>query len=92
VLAERAGVTRATVTGLLDGLEREQLIARHANAKDRRALCIRLTPKGKQLASTVIAQHGQWIASLFGHLSTTERQQLTSLLGKVAGRLASTAP
>lgn len=92
VLAERAGVTRATVTGLLDGLEREQLVARHANAKDRRALCIRLTPKGKRLASTVIAQHGQWIASLFGHLSTTERQLLTSLLGKVAGRLASTAP
>ena len=25
-LAERAGVTRATVTGLLDGLEREQLL------------------------------------------------------------------
>jgi len=92
VLAERAGVTRATVTGLLDGLEREQLIARHANAQDRRALCIRLTPKGKQLASTVIAQHGQWIASLFGHLSTTERQQLTNLLGKMAGRLVSTAP
>ena len=84
-LAEQAGVTRATVTGLLDGLEREGLIERHANAEDRRALCIRLTSKGKQLASTVIDQHGRWIAGLFGNLSVDERKQLAALLEKVRG-------
>ncbi|BDR09587.1 MarR family transcriptional regulator [Comamonas thiooxydans] len=84
-LAEQAGVTRATVTGLLDGLEREGLIERHANAEDRRALCIRLTSKGKQLASTVIDQHGRWIAGLFGNLSAPERKQLAALLEKVRG-------
>ncbi|MET4578948.1 MarR family winged helix-turn-helix transcriptional regulator [Ottowia thiooxydans] len=92
MLAEQAGVTRATVTGLLDGLEREALIARHADAQDRRGLSIRLTPKGKRLANTVVAQHGQWIASLFGNLSEPERAQLTILLEKVAGNLESSAP
>ena len=84
-LAEQAGVTRATVTGLLDGLEREGLIERHANVEDRRTLCIRLTSKGKQLAGTVIDQHGRWIAGLFANLSAHERKQLAALLEKVRG-------
>ena len=40
VLAQQAGVSRATVTGLIDGLEREALVARQADASDRRALRI----------------------------------------------------
>ena len=91
-LAEQAGVTRATVTGLLDGLEREALITRHADPHDRRGLSIRLTSKGKRLASTVVAQHGQWIAGLFGNLSETERAQLTVLLAKVTANLEASAP
>lgn len=92
ILAERAGVTRATVTGLLDGLEREQLIERHADANDRRALCIRLTRKGKRVARAVFGQHGRWIASLYGNLSAPERKQLAALLEKVAGNLEGAAP
>jgi len=91
-LAEQAGVTRATVTGLLDGLEREELIERHAHASDRRALCIRLTRKGKRVAKAVFGQHGRWIASLFGNLSASERNQLGTLLEKVAGNLEGRAP
>ncbi|MNV12094.1 Transcriptional repressor MprA [compost metagenome] len=84
VLAEQSGVTRATVTGLLDGLEREALIERTADSTDRRALRIHLTRKGKQMAKKVVDQHGRWIAGLFGNLSATERRQLTTLLDKVA--------
>ncbi len=36
-LAERAGVTRATITGLLDGLERDGFLARHDDKEDRRS-------------------------------------------------------
>lgn len=91
-LAERAGVTRATITGLLDGLEREGLIARHAEASDRRALRIRLTRAGKQVAKAVFEQHGHWIAGLYGGLSSTERKQLATLLDKVAQRLGGSTP
>ncbi|MFV0679472.1 MarR family winged helix-turn-helix transcriptional regulator [Ottowia sp.] len=91
-LAEQAGVTRATVTGLLDGLEREALIERHAAPGDRRALRIQLTRKGQQMAKTVFAQHSRWIASLYGNLSDPERQQLTALLAKVARNLQGAAP
>ncbi|RFA26625.1 MarR family transcriptional regulator [Alkalilimnicola ehrlichii] len=87
-LAEQAGVTRATVTGLLDGLEREGLIERQGDTRDRRALRIQLTHKGKQVAKNVFRQHGRWIAGLFGNLSAAERRQLGALLDKVSGNLA----
>ena len=92
LLAEQAGVTRATVTGLLDGLQREGLAERHADAADRRALQVRLTRKGRQLARRVFEQHGRWISGLFGNLSAPERGQLAALLGKVAGNLEGRAP
>ncbi|CAN7412200.1 MarR family transcriptional regulator [Variovorax paradoxus] len=87
-LAERAGVTRATVTGPLDGLERESLIERHADANDRRSLTIRLTRKGEQMARKAFDQHGRWIASLFLHLSAQERKTLGGLLQKVTAGMA----
>lgn len=83
-LAERAGVTRATVTGLLDGLEREALIARLPAEHDRRARRIQLTDRGRQTAKQVFESHSLWIAGLFSGLSTTEREQLSILLNKVA--------
>ena len=87
ILAERAGVTRATVTGLLDGLARDGLIERHANDADRRALTIRLTPEGRQVAGQVFDRHGRWIASLFGGLTGPECALLDGLLTKVAAGL-----
>ncbi len=86
-LAERAGITRATVTGLLDGLEREALIERQPAAHDRRALRIQLTDKGRQTAKNVFHSHSIWIASLFGNLSAVEREQLSILLNKVGNNL-----
>ncbi|MEK2606191.1 MarR family winged helix-turn-helix transcriptional regulator [Burkholderia arboris] len=85
VLAEQAGVTRATVTGLLDGLEKDALIERTADLKDRRALLIRLTRKGKQLATKIFDQHSRWIGSLFANLTLKEREQLATLLVKISG-------
>ena len=86
-LAEQAGITRATVTGLLDGLEREGLIERQADTEDRRALKIQLTSKGKLIAKEVFDQHSRWISGLFGNLSFEERDQLTQLLEKVSNNL-----
>ncbi|WP_114471610.1 MarR family winged helix-turn-helix transcriptional regulator [Pseudorhodoferax soli] len=88
-LAEQAGVTRGTVSGLLDGLEREELIERRADANDRRARRVQLTPKGRRVAKTVVEQHGRWTAGLSANLSASERSQLTALLEKVAGNLGS---
>lgn len=82
-LASRAGVTRATITGLLDGLERGGLISRHATPQDRRMLMIQLTPNGKKIAEELFAEHTRWITTLFSELSHDERQTLSGLLRRI---------
>ncbi|HIE1099446.1 MarR family transcriptional regulator [Stenotrophomonas maltophilia] len=82
-LAERAGVTRATISGLLDGLQREGLLQRRSDAEDGRRLQIVLTAKGARLAETLFEQHTRWIGGLFDSLDASEQQQLSQLLHKV---------
>jgi DNA-binding MarR family transcriptional regulator len=82
-LAERAGVTRATISGLIDGLQREGLLQRRSDAEDGRRLQIVLTTQGKCLAEALFNQHTQWIGGLFSGLDAEEQQQLSQLLHKV---------
>jgi len=82
-LASRAGVTRATITGLLDGLERDGLVARHGNKTDRRKVCVRLTTQGQALAGDLFAEHTRWIASLFSGIDQDRRDGLSDLLRRV---------
>ena len=81
-LARRAGVTRGTITGLLDGLERDGFLARHADLLDRRKLLVRLSAKGEAAAAILVDEHAQWIASLFADFTAEEMQLLSSLLEK----------
>lgn len=85
-LSERAGVTRATITGLLDGLERDGFLTRHADTQDRRKLTIRLTSEGAHLAQQLFDQHTAWIAGLMSDLSTGEQQLLSTLLRRIWSR------
>ena len=83
-IAEQLGVTRATVTGLLDGLEKCHLISRQMHPEDRRAFCIELTPKGRQFLADMLPEHYRRIAGLMAHLDHAEQRHLVSLLTKVA--------
>ena len=84
-LAERAGVTRATVTGLLDGLQRDGFLARHhhSDEKDRRRVSVRLTIKGQAMAQNMFNQHSQWISSLFAGFDEHDCASLSALLQRV---------
>lgn len=48
-LASACYSTRATITGLIDGLERKGLVSRRPNPKDRRSLLAALTDEGRAL-------------------------------------------
>ena len=67
-LGERLIVTRATVTGLLDSLERRGYVRRSANPADRRGLIVELTPSGRvvvQQLRTIIHRHEKELMSGF---------------------------
>jgi DNA-binding MarR family transcriptional regulator len=88
-LAEHAAVTRATMTGLLDGLEADGLVDRSHRKDDRRSLDIRLTKKGLQLLEKILPDHYARIAELMAPLTKAEKKQLTLLLGKMREGVAS---
>lgn len=85
-LAERAGVTRATVSGLLDGLERDGLLERHVDPGDKRRINVRLTTAGETLALSLFDQHTHWIRDLFADLDQAERTLLSGMLCRIWAR------
>jgi DNA-binding MarR family transcriptional regulator len=83
VLADKTGVTRATMTGLLDNLQRAGYIERQAAAEDRRMLEVKLTAKGKHFLETVMPGYFRLIKGCMAGSSTTEKEQMISLLTKL---------
>ncbi|HEV7305987.1 MarR family transcriptional regulator [Ensifer sp.] len=82
-LADRAGVTRATITGLIDGLERDGFVERRSDRNDRRKLAVLLTASGRKIADSLLLEHSAWIASLFAGFTADEHQTLHGLLQRV---------
>jgi DNA-binding MarR family transcriptional regulator len=86
-LADMASVTRATVTGLLDGLESDGLVKRVPLASDRRSHSVCLTAKGKRFMNKMLPDHFRRMAGLMGNLNEGERRRLRELLFKVRAGL-----
>lgn len=82
-LAEQGGVTRGTITGLLDGLEKQGLVERQNDAGDRRMTVVKLTAKGHALMEEFLPDHFRRSCALTEGLSEAERGQLRTLLEKV---------
>ncbi|MEO6993303.1 MAG: MarR family transcriptional regulator [Lacunisphaera sp.] len=82
-LADAAGVTRATMTGLIDTLERDGFVKREPDPNDRRMMSVRLTPEGRRFLEGYLPGYFQAMASLMSPLSESERKTLVRLLGKV---------
>ncbi|HEY3754669.1 MAG TPA: MarR family transcriptional regulator [Opitutaceae bacterium] len=82
-LAEVSGVTRATMTGLVDTLERDGFVRRDPAPTDRRMMSVRVTEKGQELLIRILPGHFRMAASLMAPLSEPERKTLVSLLAKI---------
>jgi DNA-binding MarR family transcriptional regulator len=91
-LAAHTGVTRATITGLVDTLERDGLVTRTPDPEDRRMMAVGLTPRGEKLLQKVLPSHFQKMAALMEPLSEAERKTLVRLLTKILARAAEIAP
>jgi DNA-binding MarR family transcriptional regulator len=85
-LADRTGVTRATMTGLVDTLERAGLVTRTPHPEDRRMMCVGLTKRGERLLADIMPEHFRRMAWLMAPLSENERKTFVRLLSKVLVR------
>ena len=82
-LADRVGVTRATMTGLLDTLARDGWIERIQHNDDRRRVVVRLTREGLEHLGRMLPGYFREFSSIMAGLNEQERQTLIKVLGKV---------
>lgn len=83
-LSEKTLVTKGTLTGVLDRLEAKGLIERIPSREDRRAIFIRLTPKGEANFEKVFPDQIYYMKPYFDRaLSLAEMKALRAMLLKV---------
>lgn len=83
VLAEKAGVSRATMTGLIDGLERDGLVERIFDKDDRRRVSIRLTAAGQEKLDQVMPDYYTRLRQCMAGVSEDERDVFNAILVKL---------
>jgi len=71
-LAEKLAIDSSAITGLVDRLEKADLVERRADERDRRALRIHLTDKGAKSVGTMVKLGNQFNEGLKEGLSKSE--------------------
>ncbi|MDP4096203.1 MarR family transcriptional regulator [Paenibacillus sp. P96] len=82
-LAQLADVTRGTMTGLIDGLERDGLIERVAHKGDRRMVTVRLKEHGQAFLDDIIPYYTNLIEKLLSDFTEEDHEMMRRLLFKM---------
>jgi DNA-binding MarR family transcriptional regulator len=85
-LAQDLGVTPRNITTIVDGLEREGLLARRPDPRDRRAIWLELTPLGLSYIEQVHQLEQDISAQFFQPLDAEQRRQLAEILATLSTR------
>jgi DNA-binding MarR family transcriptional regulator len=87
-LSQRMMVSNGNVTGLVDRLVNEGLIARRAAPHDRRVQMVSLTPAGRRAFRGMAKANGDWISEIFADLDAVDINTLMRLLAKAKASAA----
>jgi DNA-binding MarR family transcriptional regulator len=83
-VAESLGMHPSRIVALVDELENKGLIERRANPDDRRVYALFLTPAGEKALRDIGRLNGEHLDALCAALDAGEREQLASLLSRIA--------
>jgi DNA-binding MarR family transcriptional regulator len=86
-IAERLFTTGASVSSLVDTLERKGLVRRVRSASDRRVALVELSDAAHPVIDAYLAEVTTLHASVFAGLDAGERETLVMLLAKVAAQI-----
>jgi DNA-binding MarR family transcriptional regulator len=88
-LAGLLGFAPRSVTETIDALERDGLVVRTEDERDRRARIVALTPAGRDAFATAQVVRRKTMDEIFGSLSASERATLAALLTTIRTNLSS---
>jgi len=80
-LADRAAMSRPTLSGLIDGLVNRGWVERHLVSGDRRGVTLRVTPAGSVALAQALDEAGQALAALLGEMPADRRSEVVEALG-----------
>ena len=83
VLAEKVGVTRATISSMLQRMERDGLVAVKADKADARSKKVKLTRAGNDFMQEILPPHYLRVSRLMEKLSEEEQKEVIRLLHKL---------
>lgn len=84
-IADRLGIRRASVTALLDWVEKRKWIIRNQSDEDRRMIHVSITEEGRELVKQVLPAFWSTCASLLDGLTEEERTTFEKILIKLHG-------
>ena len=82
-LSKKAGLEPSTMTGLLDRMERDELVERTTDLTDRRVLRIHLTKTGRRVRDPVLKAVERVITKIFAGIPQESISQTKDLLRHV---------
>jgi DNA-binding MarR family transcriptional regulator len=81
---ELLGCDASNITGIVDGLERKELLMRTEHPSDRRVKVLRLQPKGHEIREAILKQMSDRNTNyILSKLSADEVAQFTRLIQKI---------
>jgi DNA-binding MarR family transcriptional regulator len=76
-------VRSATMTGIIDTLEREGQIERVPDSTDRRKVIVRITRTGRELVENFLPTHQEYIKQMLSKLDDKDCRNLLDLLKRL---------
>ncbi len=86
-LAEYLGVTRATISGLLDGLEKSGQIKRVNCPEDKRCCFVKITAKGMKLLDKISPEYFSKLSALMSGVKRSDMKIFKKVLLLINGRI-----
>ncbi|MGV1005940.1 MAG: MarR family winged helix-turn-helix transcriptional regulator [Candidatus Nanopelagicales bacterium] len=87
LLAEQVGISRAAITGLLDGLERRNLVRRISHSSDRRSVSIEVSDEGRTALDELSPIYGSWLQQIAAGIGPDEAAGARKVLSAIQDNL-----
>ncbi len=82
-LAQMVGVTQATISGLINSLEKAQIVQRTSHEKDGRSYVIKLTEKGRTTTQEILPEYQARINSFWKEFPGDEKNNINIIFERL---------
>lgn len=82
-LAYGIGVSKPTMSGLIDRMYKDELLDRKESEKSRREVVISISEKGRNLINSLLPEHYDIVSNLMENLTEEDYKDLKRILSKI---------